>query len=571
MVPSAFVVVDELPLTPNGKVDRAALMSPADAGRDVQGRRAQTPTETDVLSIWADVLGLGDLGVDDDFFDVGGHSLLAVRVISRVRERFSVDVPLRVLFDSPTVAGVSRAVDAAAPPRVPPLVPLDPTERTDVPLSFVQQSLWFLDQLVPGNPFFAMPSAYRLRGPLDVAVLGRVLSEIVARHEALRTSFPAEGGRPRQRIAAPAPVTLRVEDLTGRPESEARLLARAEGDAPFDLARGPVFRARLIRLGADEHVLLLNVHHIVSDGWSTVVLLRELCALYDAFARGAPSPLPPLAVQYADYTVWQRRWLDADALESHLRYWQDRLAGAPPAIELPADHPRPDLPSYRGAMELFEVPAHVARAMRALGRGQGATLQMSLLAAFKVVLAHAAGTDDVIVAVTAGARSPAELENMIGLFVNTLTLRTDLSGDPPFEEVVRRVRRTSVDALDHQDAPFDKVVERLNPPRDLSRHPVVQVAFEFQDHPAVPTDLGGGVTCTDVGGYTGVEYGGGVTARLDVELFVAETADGALHGALVYAAELYEAPSMAGVVDQFQRVLAAVTADPAAPLSRLRF
>jgi len=560
MVPSAFVALDSLPLTPNGKVDRAALPDPGRAGG---GAAARTATEAAVLAIWADVLGTEALGVDDDFFDLGGHSLLAVRVTSKIRDRFEVDVPLRVMFDAPTVAGVSRAVDEAgnaSPSTVPPLVPLAAADRVTPPLSFAQEPLWFLDQLVPENPFFNMPAAYRLTGPLDVGALERALSGIVARHEALRTTFLAPGGRPHQRIAPPAPVTVDVEQLD---EARARRRARAEAERPFDLERGPLFRAHLLRLSPEEHVLLLTVHHIVADGWSTVVLLRELAALYGG------TPLPPLPLQYADYAVWQRRWLEGELLEAHLRYWQDRLLGAPPALELPADHERPDFPSYRGGMERFEVPASVAGGLRAVGRATGATLQMTLLAAFKVVLAQASGAHDVVVGVTASGRTRAELEDLVGLFVNTLALRTDVSGDPSFEDVVRRVRRTTVEAFDHQDAPFDKVVERIKPPRDLGRNPVVQVAFEFQDHVPVPTHLGGVVRCTDVGGYSGAEYGGGVTARLDVELFVAESAAGALDATLVYAADLYEPATMAAFAGRYRRLLATVVADPAARLSEL--
>jgi amino acid adenylation domain-containing protein len=565
MVPSAFVTLDALPLTPNGKVDRAALPAPSGEGTGVAPRN---PTEAAVHAIWADVLGLGTLGVDDDFFDLGGHSLLAVRVISQLRDAFEVELPLRLMFDSPTVAGVSRAVEEArdaAPSPVPPLRALGPHDRRELPLSFAQEPLWFLDQLVPDNPFFNMPSAYRLAGPLDVGALERALSGIVSRHEVLRTSFPAPGGRPRQHIAPPATIALEIEDLSGREEAEARGRARAEAELPFDLAGGPVLRARLFRLGPEEHVLLVTVHHIVADGWSTVVMLRELSALYG----DRPSPLAPLDVQYADYAVWQRRWLAGELLETHLRYWEDRLAGAPPALEVPADHERPMFPSYRGAMHRFEVPGSVAAALASLGRSAGATLQMTLLAAFTMVLADATGTDDIVVGVTASGRTRRELEDLVGLFVNTLALRTDLSGDPSFQDVVRRVRRTTVEAFGHQDAPFDKVVERIKPPRDLGRNPVVQIAFEFQDHVSVPTDLGGVVTCTDLGGYSGAEYGGGATARLDIELFIAESATGSLDATLVYAADLYEPATMAGLAERYRRLLARVVVQPTARLSEL--
>ncbi|MGI9022486.1 MAG: condensation domain-containing protein, partial [Acidimicrobiales bacterium] len=524
---------------------------------------------------------------EDDFFDLGGHSLLAVKIISKVREAFAVDVALRALFDSPTVAGLARAVDDArgrGRVAIPPLVPVPRGDDTRLPLALAQEPLWFLDQLVPDNPFFNIPSAYRLSGPLQTAALEAALAEIAARHESLRTTFPAPGGRPYQRVAAPAPVALEVDDLSAmepaQADPEARRLAAAEAARPFDLAGGPLLRARLVRLGPvtplmgplgpEEHVLLLTVHHIVFDGWSTSVLMEELSALYGAFCRHEPSPLPALPVQYADYAVWQRSWLAGDLLDAHLDYWQARLAGAPPALELPADRPRPRMPSYRGAIENFDVPAATARELRALGRSRGATMYMTLLAAFKVLLARATGVDDIVVGATVAGRDRAELENLVGFFGNTVVLRTDLSGDPPFTEVIDRVRRTALESSEHQDAPFDKVVERIAPPRDLSRNPLVQVAFDFQEHAASPASLGGLVACTDLGGYSGAEYGadhGGATARLDLELFVVESDDGTLDASLVYADELYDRTTMARVGDDFRRLLAAVVAEPARRIS----
>jgi amino acid adenylation domain-containing protein len=546
MVPSAFVALDALPLTPNGKIDRAALPAPAEV-RSGAVAAPRTATEAALAAIWGDVLGVAEVGVDDDFFDLGGHSLLAVRVVTKVRDRLGAEVPLRAVFDAPTVAGLAAAVDAAkerVAPAVPPLVRVAAAEP---PLSFAQEPLWFLDQLVPGNPFFNMPSAYRLAGPLDVEALRRAFDEIVERHDVLRTTFPAPGGRPFQRVAPPAPVPLEVEDVGS--EEEAQRLAAEEAALPFDLERGPVLRARLLRLGSEDHVLLVTVHHIVADGWSTGVLLRELTALY------AGGTLPALPVQYADYARWQRQWLEGEVLEAHLRFWQAHLAGAPPALELPADRPRPDLPSYRGGMERFDIPAGVSARLRVLGRSLGATLQMTLLAAYKVLLARWTGSGDIVVGVTAAGRGRAELEDLVGLFVNTLALRTDLAGDPPFDVVVRCVRQTVLDAFAHQEAPFDKVVERIKPPRDLRRNPVVQVAFEFQDHTPVPAVLGA-VALTDVGGYTGAELGGVVTARLDVELFVVEAAHGSLGGTLVYATDLFDPGTMARFAEEYRRLLA---------------
>jgi hypothetical protein len=450
--------------------------------------------------------------------------------------------------------------------------------RPDEPeLSFAQEPMWFLDQLVPGNPFYNLPSAYRLSGPLDVVALERALTEIVGRHEVLRTTFPATHGRPYQRIATPRPVVVPLDDLRGpapeEVEREARRRAAAEAERPFDLATGPVMRSRLLRLAPEEHVLLLTLHHIVADGWSTAVLRGELAALYGAFCRGAPSPLAAPAVQYADFAAWQRQWLQGDTLVRALDRWQARLDGAPPALEIPGDRPRPSWPSFRGAMEPFAVPTPAVAALRALARSRGATLHMALLAGFQVLLGRVAATEDVVVGGTTAGRPRAELEDLIGLFVNQVALRTDLSGDPSFVEVLDRVRRTALDAFDDQDTPFDKVVERLNPRRDPSRSPVVQVAFEYQEHVPLPDGLGGGVAWTDLGGHTGAAYGAvdglGVPARLDVEMFVTGTAGGALDGTLVYGTDLFDASSMARLAAGYVRVLESVVADPARRMSEL--
>ena len=583
MVPWAVVALDSLPLTPNGKVDRRALPAPPRRGArrgDAPVAPARTVTEASLLAIWSEVLGADELSVDDDFFDLGGHSLLAARVISKVRDVLAVEVPLRAMFDSPTVTGLGRAVEAArATGRAegPPLAPVRRDDGEELALSFGQEPLWFLDQLAPDNPFYNMPSAYRLTGELDVKALEQAIEAVVARHEVLRTSFPSTRGRPRQLVAPPAPVPFAVDDLSGRDrldaEADARRLAAVEAARPFDLARGPVLRARLLRLGLREHVLLLTMHHIVSDGWSTGVVLRELSVLYGAFCRHEPSPLGALAVQYADFAAWQRRRLAGAELETHLDHWQARLVGAPVALELPADRPRPPMPSYRGAMERFEISAALVASLRALGRSGGATLYMTLLAGFKALLARATGSVDLVVGGTTSGRIRGELDDLVGLFVNPLALRTDLSGDPSFEEVVARVRRTTLDAFDHQEAPFDKVVERIGSPRDLSRNPVIQVAFEFQEHVAMPAELGAGVAWADVGGYSGAEYGSvdgrGVTARLDVELFVAGTGHGSLDASLVYDVELYERSTMAALATRYRRVLDAVALDPMMRVSEL--
>lgn len=569
MVPSVIVALDALPLTPNGKVDRRALPDPAPS-RVGTSSPPRSAAERALVAIWSDVLGLDDVGVDENFFDVGGHSLLAVRVMSRVRTALGVDVSLRTMFDQPTVAALARAVEGAGrtdSSAAPAIAPRPPGLDAELPLTFGQEALWFLDQLVPDNPFYNVPSAYHLTGPLNVGMLTTALTEIVGRHESLRTTFGSARGRPFQRVHPAAAVTLEVEDLRSlqsrAADEEGRRRAREEASQPFDLAAGPLFRARLLRLTADDDVLLLTTHHIVFDGWSAGVLLRELSALYGG------SALAPLPVQYPDFAVWQRRWLAGDVLARLLDHWEVRLRGAPVAPEVPTDHPRPPVPSYRGRVERFRIGAPTVAQLRDLGRGHGATLYMTLLAAFDVVLAVLARRDDIVVGGTTAGRVRAELEDLVGFFVNPLVLRTDLSGDPPFVDVLARVRATVLDAFDHQDAPFEKLVERLRPPRDLSRHPLFQVAFELQEDQPGPAALGGTIAVADLGGPTGAAYGGEVTARLDLELFVSAQADGGLDANLAYAVDLYEPATMARLVDGYRRVLDAVVADPLLRISTL--
>ncbi|HEV2763561.1 MAG TPA: condensation domain-containing protein, partial [Pyrinomonadaceae bacterium] len=429
MIPSAFVTLDALPLTPNGKLDRKALPEPEPgalgAGEEYEAPRAGL--EEVVANIFASVLRTERVGRADNFFELGGHSLLGTQVISRLRTTCGVELPLRNLFEHPTVEALTRLVEAAlrgdadettAPP------PLVRVSREQVlPLSFAQQRLWFLDQLEPDSSFYNMPSAVRLRGALDVRALSQALSEVVRRHEALRTTFPSVEGRPVQLINPPRPLVVEVEDLghvaeAGR-EAEALRLAGVEASLPFDLADGPLLRARLLRLLEDDHLLLLTMHHVVSDGWSVSVLAAELSALYAAFLTGEPSPLAELSVQYADYSVWQRGWLHGEVLERELSYWRTQLGGLA-ALELPTDRPRPPVQSHKGAIQSFSLTPEVADSLRGLSRGEGCTLFMTLSAGFAALLHRYTGQEDICVGTPVAGRNRAELEPLIGLFINTL-------------------------------------------------------------------------------------------------------------------------------------------------------
>ncbi|HEX2081287.1 MAG TPA: condensation domain-containing protein, partial [Longimicrobium sp.] len=458
MVPAAYVYLEALPLTPNGKVDRKALPAPELASAEDRYVAPRTPTEEVLAGIWAEVLRLERVGVEENFFEAGGHSLLATRVVSRIREVFAVELPLRALFEGPTVAELAVRVEEMRRAGVPVLPPVVPVERTGaLPLSFAQERLWFIDRLEPESAAYNIPAALRLAGALDEAALERALGEIVRRHESLRTAFAEVDGSPVQVISPFGGFALPVEDLSDLSEAdrEAAVGRRAGEEArrAFDLSAGPLFRAALLRLGEEDHVLLLSMHHVVSDGWSMGVLFRELSALYAAYREGRESPLPELAVQYADYAVWQREQLGGEVLERQLSYWRERLADAPALLELPTDRPRPAVQTYRGATVPFEISLELLERLQRLGRSEGATLFMTLLGAFQALLGRYAGSEDVVVGSPIAGRTRGEVEELIGFFVNTLVLRTDLSGNPSFREVLRRVREATLGAYEHQEVP----------------------------------------------------------------------------------------------------------------------
>ncbi|HEU4562407.1 MAG TPA: amino acid adenylation domain-containing protein, partial [Longimicrobium sp.] len=557
MVPSAFVCLDALPLTPNGKLDRKALPAPELAPAEDRYVAPRTPAEEVLAGIWAEVLRLERVGVEESFFELGGHSLLATRVISRVRQVFGVEVPLRALFEGPTLAEMARAVEDERRRELPVPPPVVPVERTDaLPLSFAQERLWFVDRLEPGSSVYNIPVAWRLGGGLDVAALERALGEIVRRHESLRTTFAEVDGSPVQVIAPFGGFSLPVEELSGLDEAdrEAAVRRRAAEEArrAFDLSAGPLFRAALLRLGEEDHVLLLSMHHVVSDGWSMGVLRRELSALYAAYREGGESPLPELAVQYADYAVWQREQLSGEMLDRQLAYWRDRLAGAPELLELPTDHLRPPVRTYRGASVPVELSLELLERLQALGRSEGTTLYMTLLGAFQVLLSKYGAGDDVVVGSPIAGRTRAEVAELIGLFVNTLVLRTHLSGDPSFREVLGWVREATLGAYEHQEVPFEKLVAELQPERSLTRSPLFQVLFTLDNADGLGDALAG---LKVSGASPAMEI-----AKLDLSLILAATPRG-LRGALNYSTDLFERGTIERMVGHLARVLEQVAAD----------
>ncbi|HEY2736863.1 MAG TPA: amino acid adenylation domain-containing protein, partial [Thermoanaerobaculia bacterium] len=560
MLPSAIVALSALPLTPSGKVDRKALPEP-DSGPAPGFVAPRTAVEEVLAEIWAELLGIAHIGVHDNFFERGGHSLLATQVVSRVRDAFGVELPLRAFFEAPTVTALAARIDGerrGEPAQPSPIVPV-PRDR-GLPLSFAQQRLWFLDRLAPDNPFYNMYGAFRLTGALDLDALRGAFREIVRRHEALRTTFqPGEHG-PVQ-VIAPAPAfDVPLVDLEGLAEDlRRRELARLSGDEarrPFNLDRGPLVRAALLRIAAREHTLLVNLHHIISDGWSMGILFHELATLYGAFCQGAPSPLPELPIQYADFSVWQREWLSGERLAAELDYWRRQLDGIPESLELPFDHPRPAIESFRGANKPFAPPVELSHALAALTRRRGATQSMTLLAGFTSLLGRLARQEDVAVGMAIANRTRREVEGLIGFFVNTLVVRTDLSGRQGFAELVGQIRETALASYAHQDLPFERLVEELQPERNLSRNPLVQVMYGFQNFPRADAKVRGLVLSPPED--TGLTAR---TAKFDLTLFLFEEG-GLLWGSLEYNGDLFDATTIQRLLAHFERLLAAAVAQP---------
>ncbi|GAA1591054.1 non-ribosomal peptide synthetase [Actinoplanes couchii] len=582
MVPSLIVAVDEIPMLASRKVDRSRLPVPVITRADEGYVAPSGPVQEVIAGIWADLLSADRIGAADDFFALGGHSLLVTRVMSRVREAFGVEVPFGALFDTPTVAGLAQVVSGmlagGATAVLPPVVAVDRDQQ--LPLSFPQQRLWFLDQLIPGNPFYNLPAAYRLLGPLDVEALHRTVTAIVHRHEVLRTVFPApSGGRPVQVVLPAGEVPMPVIEVAGETAeerlAEATRISSEEAARVFDLSAGPVFRATLLRISPTDHVFVMVIHHMVGDGWSSSLLAKELGAFYGAYATGSDPGLPPLPVQYADYAVWQREWLTETVIDAQLAYWRGKLTGMPAVLELPTDRLRPAVSTYEGSTRFFTLPRSVVDGLRAVAREHRATLYMVLLAAFKALLVRYTGQTDVVIGAPVANRRSAVLEDLVGFFINTLVLRTDCSGDPSFSELVERVRETTLGAYAHQDIPFERLVTALAPPRDLSRNPLVQVGFQLQNMPL------GLLEMAEL--QSSFFMTGKLTTHLDVEVYLTEVPldvevpaemldilppgagddlSGGLYGRVVYSTDLFDETTLDRMVAHFRRILDVVAASP---------
>jgi len=581
MVPAAFVVLAALPMTPSGKVNRRALPAP-DVGRpdlDASYMPPHTTVQQMLAEIWSDLLGIEQIGIHDDFFQLGGHSLLVAKLAARIRQAFKVELSLIEVFKSPTISQLAEAVErpgiASELPELPPIrrVPRD----QPIPLSFPQERVWFLNQLTPGgNIAYNFQFTLWVRGPLRVDLLDRTLTEIVRRHEVMRTSFPAVGGRPVQVVHEPWRVSLPVIDLRGLPDEqrheESEKLVFESTQTPFDVSRIPLVRWRLLRLTEDLWEMVQVEQHFIHDGWSFGVFLKEIKALYTAFLAGEPSPLPELPVQFADFATWQRELVEGESLERLLGFWKRTLAGSSGVLELPTDRPRPNRSSFAGDITLFRLPPELYQALRVFSRREGFTLYMTMIAGFFSLLQRYTGQEDILLGTNNANRRAREIEGLIGMIVNTLVVRGDLAGDPDFRALLGRVRETSLETYAHQDMPFERLVQEIRPERQIGRNPLFQVMFNFHDA-AVP-DL----EFADLEAVFRVR--GNRSAKMDMNVILVPGAEQRVglganeldHRAILhweYNTELFDFPTIQRMIGHYMTLLAGVIENPKLKLSEL--
>ena len=567
MLPSVFVTLDTIPLTPNGKIDKKALPIPDGVSREVEYIAPRTPSEEIIANIFATVLNQQNIGINDNFFSLGGHSLLATQLISRLRLAFNVEIPLRAVFESPTVTQLDIAIAQLRSQErgliLPPIQAIE-GDREQLPLSWAQERLWFLNQLEGDSATYNMPAAVKIAGDLDINALQQALSEIVHRHEILRTSIQTVNGTPIQVIHPQVTTSINVVDLQQllAPERETLLeqQIQLEASIPFNLENAPLIRCSLLQISAREYVLLLTMHHIVSDGWSMGIFISELSSLYAAFCAGDPSPLPALPLQYADFAVWQKRWLSGVVLETQLNYWRSQLQGSPELLQLPTDRPRPVVQTYHGRTQSFELNQDLTQKLQSLSAESGTTLFMTMLAAFVTLLYRYSGQSDILVGTPIANRNRNEIESLIGFFVNTLVLRSNFENNPSFESLLAQVRETTLQAYEHQDVPFEQVVEALQPQRSLSHSPLFQVMFVLQNVPMTEFELPG-VTLTQLDGDSTI-------AKFDLTLSMSETNRG-LVGEWEYNTDLFDGSTIDRMATHFQNLLSAIVANPATTVGEL--
>ncbi|WP_442937688.1 non-ribosomal peptide synthase/polyketide synthase [Nostoc sp.] len=567
MIPSAIVILESFPLTPNGKVDRLALPKPdLDTTLLEKYIAPRTPIEEMLTLLWAQVLKVEQVGIYDNFFELGGHSLLATQLVSRIRTSLKVELPLRELFARATVAELAQSVEQLQQQDIelsaPPI--LRRAENAELRLSFAQQRLWFLDQLEPNSAIYNIPTALRLLGNLNQAALEQSLIEIIHRHEALRTNFIAVDGQATQIIQTATNCSVAVVDLQHLPVTEqeiaAQQLVQQQAIQAFDLANEALIRAVLVILSNTEQWLLVCMHHVVSDGWSIGVFVQELQALYNAYSQGQPSPLTPLPIQYADFALWQRQWLVGEVLQKQLSYWEQQLANAPTFLPLPTDRPRPAVQTFNGAYLEFVLSGELTQRLVQLSQQQGVTLFMTLLAAYNTLLYRYTGQTDILVGTPIANRDRTEIEGLIGFFVNTLVMRTDLSLNPSFNELLPRIREMALSAYAHQDLPFEMLVEALQPERDMSHTPLFQVMFALQNAPMSEIELTG-LTVSSLP----IESS---TAKFDLTLSMENTSTG-LVGGWEYNTDLFDSSTIERMTGHFACLLEGIVANPSDRISQL--
>jgi acyl carrier protein len=568
MVPQFFVTLPAFPLTPSGKIDRKALPTPEQTVNKREGEFTSPSTliEKTIAKIWTQILGLEAVSIDDNFFELGGHSLLATQVISRIRQDFQIEFPLQKIFELPTIADLATAVEAIKQAEdsllAPPILPV--SRENHLPLSFAQQRLWFIEQLQPNNAAYNIASAVRVLGELNITALESCFNEIIKRHESLRTAFIAVEGLPMQVITKNLQLSLPVIDLQTRSKSEQETqiqqIINQETQQPFDLSQLPLLRVILLKLSSTEYVVIFTMHHIISDAWSTAVIIRELIALYPAFAEGKSFALPELPIQYADFAVWQRQLLQGQVLENHLTYWKQKLGAALPVLKLPYNQNQTVTPSNKAGVQTFSLSPELSQALNTLSRQENVTLFMTMVAALKTLLYRYTGQDDIVIGTDVANRNRSETEGLIGFFVNLLVLRTDISGYPTFRELLQRVRKVTLEAYNHQDLPFDKLVEELRPERHLSNTPLFQVLFVMDNVPTQNLQLPG-LTLSPIE----VEA---KTAKFDIALFMSETKSG-IKGSWLYKTDLFAAVKISSLFDNFQALLSSITTQPDARINTL--
>jgi amino acid adenylation domain-containing protein len=567
MVPAAIVEMEALPLTSSGKIDRRALPEPTHCHEASDEQEPRTPIEEVLVELWQEVLTVEQVRRHDNFFDLGGHSLLATLLASRAGQAFQVDVPVQAVFEAPTIAQLAGIIETimldGSGLRYPPIVAVSREEHP--PLSFAQQRLWFINQLEPDNSFYNIPVAILFNGPLSVAAFEQSINEIVRRHDILRTSFVVVDGAPIQLIAPSLTITMPTIDLreTGEEErrAEVKRLINEEAHTSFELSVGPLMRVSLVRTGDQEGVLLLTMHHIISDAWSMKVFIQELKVLYVAFTSGRSASLPDLKIQYADFARWQRSWLQGDVLEAHLDYWRQQLHSMPALIELPLDRPRPAVQTFRGARETVMLPAALTKSLRDLSRAEGVTLFMTLLAAFQTLLYRYKAQDHIGVGTDVANRNHTEIESLIGFFVNLLPLCADMRGNPTFQELLERVRKVTLGAYTHQDLPFDKLVEDLQPERHTSYAPLIQVLLVLQNVPIPAMELSG-VSLKSMDFES-------KSSKFDLAMILQEVPDQGIIGNLMYNTDIFNASTIRQMIGRFETLLGSIVEQPAATLNDL--